>query len=113
MSSPISLPVAKLRALGCKVSTLFGHDPNIGSWKYGVTLPGRGIGAREFTDIDQDADAGVAVRVAPDGRVLYSLVLYRPGQPLPDKAAREAAEKRLAARLDSAAGYLSDRKAAR
>lgn len=109
MSSLTGLPVAKFRALGCKVNTLIGHDPRVGIWKYGITLP-QGVGATEFTDIDQDAEAGVAVRVLRGGRVGFSLVLYRTGQPLPDKTTRAAAEKRLAARLDSAAGYLADRK---
>lgn len=109
MTSPISLPVAQFRDLGCKVSTLFGHDPKIGSLKYGITLPNKNVGAREFTDIDDDAKAGVTVHAAPDGRVIYTLVLYRPGQPIPDKQARRAAEVTLARRLESAAGYLKER----
>lgn len=39
MSLPTSTPVGRLRAAGCKVSTVIGHDPNIGSWLYSVTLP--------------------------------------------------------------------------
>jgi hypothetical protein len=112
MANPTSLPIAQLRALGCKVNTLIGHDPAIGSWQYGITLPD-GVGPTEFTDIDQDAQAGVIVRVATDKkRVLYSRVLPRPGM-LPPKRIRDAAEKQLAERLESAAGYLRDRLAAR
>lgn len=39
MSSMLSLPIAQLRALGCRVSTIIGHDPVIGSFFYSVTLP--------------------------------------------------------------------------
>ena len=39
MSLPTSTPIGRLRAAGCKVSTIIGHDPNIGSWLYSVTLP--------------------------------------------------------------------------
>ena len=39
MSLPTSTPIGRLRAAGCKVSTMIGHDPRIGSWLYSVTLP--------------------------------------------------------------------------
>ena len=36
--------VARLRLAGCKVSTVIGHDPNIGEYYYRVTVP-KGIHA--------------------------------------------------------------------
>lgn len=108
MANATSLAIAQFRALGCKVSTLLGHDPKIGSWQYSITLP-EGVGPTEFTDIDQDAKAGVIVRVATDGkRVLYSKVLPRPGM-LPPKSICKAAERQLGERLESAASYLKER----
>ena len=38
-----SFPIARLRALGCKVSTVFYHDPAAGEFAYSVRLPD-GIG---------------------------------------------------------------------
>lgn len=47
MVSPISLPVARLRASGCRVHHIIGHDPYTGgahpngrpNWHYGIVLP--------------------------------------------------------------------------
>lgn len=47
MPNPINLPLAKLRAKGCKVSTIIGHDPITtgrhpnfqARWHYGITTP--------------------------------------------------------------------------
>lgn len=49
MTAKTALPIARLRSLGCKVSTIIGHDvpspitgrsPRIRAvWKYGITLP--------------------------------------------------------------------------
>ena len=108
MVAPTSLPIARLRAAGCKVSTQLGHDPNIGDFKYGIILPAP-MGATELTDITQDAQAGVRVHAAGRRWVTYELCLYRVGQPLPDKADREAAHARIGARLASAASYVEER----
>lgn len=108
MASPISLPIAQLRDLGCKVNTLWGHDPKIGSFLYGITLP-KGVGAPEFTDIDQDAEAGVRVQQVNRQALTYRKSVYRAGQPIADKQEIRAAEVTLARRLESAASYLKDR----
>jgi len=39
MATALTLPIARLRAAGCKVSTIVGHDPKIGDFLYSVTLP--------------------------------------------------------------------------
>lgn len=39
MATPTTLPVAQLRALGCRVSTIIGHDPDIGDFKYSIRVP--------------------------------------------------------------------------
>lgn len=108
MVSPLTLPIARLRASGAKVSTTLGHDPALGIWHYAVTPPGD-VGPTEFTDIAQDAQAGVRVSVARDReRVLYEKSVYREGQPA-HKIDLAQAERTLAARLASAAGYLEER----
>lgn len=38
MSTALTLPIARLRAAGCRVSTVLGHD-RVGAFIYGVTLP--------------------------------------------------------------------------
>lgn len=73
MSNPTSLPIARLRAAGNRVSTLLGHDPNIGDFKYRVTL------------LDGTT------------RVIESCV-YRVGQKT-DPAVRDGSEQRAARRL--------------
>lgn len=57
MTNPTALPIARLRALGCKVSTVLGHDvpsplsgrlPHVrAAWRYSITLP-VGIGHDAF-----------------------------------------------------------------
>jgi hypothetical protein len=47
MSSPLTLPVARLRATGCKVGHVVGHDPITtsahpnftGKWQFSITTP--------------------------------------------------------------------------
>ena len=39
MTSPLALPIARLRATGCRVVTVIGHDPSIGDFKYSVRVP--------------------------------------------------------------------------
>lgn len=45
MASKTALPIARLRALGCKVGTVFyDHEPHLGLWHYSITLP-KGVGS--------------------------------------------------------------------
>lgn len=39
MTTALTLPIARLRAAGCRVSTVIGHDPNIGDWIYSIRVP--------------------------------------------------------------------------
>lgn len=47
MPSPIALPIARLRSIGCTVHTILGHDPittgahpsATSRWEYGIDLP--------------------------------------------------------------------------
>lgn len=95
-----SLPIARLRALGYKVSTVIGHWPEAGIFHYSVTPP-EGVGPQEFTDIEQDSLAGVRTTISVDReRVIY----YREVRDDP-----KLAERRMAERLASAAGYAEAR----
>lgn len=78
MASKTALPIARLRALGCKVSTLLGHDvpsplsgrsPGVRAiWKYGITLPA-GL------ELPSDAllvNGRANAEVARDGRIIVT-----------------------------------------
>jgi hypothetical protein len=39
MTTVLSLPIARLRAAGCRVATVIGHDPKIGDFKYSIRVP--------------------------------------------------------------------------
>ena len=39
MATSLALPIARLRAAGCRVSTIIGHSPKIGDFRYSVRLP--------------------------------------------------------------------------
>ena len=105
MTRPTTLPIARLRDLGCRVHTLIGHDPKHGIWRYGVVLP-EPVGPTEFTDITQDAQAGILVRADRAGnRVIYDRVVPRDCT----KFALAETERKVAERLASAADYLKER----
>jgi hypothetical protein len=98
-----SLPIARLRDMGCRVSTCYGHEVRRGYWIYAITLP-KGVGPTEFTDIEEDAAAKVIVKISntnPEHTVLFAhsthALDWRKGDAV------------LAERLDSAASYLAER----
>jgi hypothetical protein len=98
-----SLPIARLRDMGCRVSHLLNHEPRRARWAYCITLP-KGVGATEFTDIEQDEAAGVFVRVGIiEGTVIYSKTMDA------DSDDMRQGDRLMAERLDSAASYLAER----
>lgn len=112
-----SLPIARLRALGCKVSTVIGHSPEISDHIYSVTLP---------TDVATRFDGtlanvngrvvmsnyGVAtLRLAQDGRLIVSACSYRSGRPTPGPDVRRRNESDAAGMLTRIGDALTKRSA--
>lgn len=85
MTSKTALPIARLRSLGCKVSTLIGHDvpspitgryPGISAvWKYGVTLPPH---VPHPPQSDTQQGRATAYWHQPTGRIIVQGVSPRP-----------------------------------
>jgi hypothetical protein len=59
-----SLPIAQLRDMGAKVSTVLGHNPKMGYWIYAVTLP-KDIDARALRTAVAPKPGHGAVKPAP------------------------------------------------
>ena len=101
MATALTLPIARLRAAGCKVSTIVGHDPSIGDFLYSVTLP-NGIPGHYQRTIGQ---ATLQSRPS-EHRVIIRSARYRVGQPIPDKQERGAAGVEAARLLESLADHV-------
>lgn len=97
----LTLPIARLRAAGCKVSTVIGHDPSIGDFLYSVTLP-KGIPGHYQMTLGQ---ATLQSRPA-ERRVIVRSARYRVGQPIPDRQERNAARVEAARLLESLADHV-------
>jgi hypothetical protein len=101
MATSLTLPIARLRAAGCKVSTIIGHDPNIGDYLYKVTLP-KGIPGHYQLTIGQ-----ATLRSRPVAReVVIRSARYRIGQPIPDRQERNAAGVEAARLFESLADHV-------
>lgn len=91
MATALTLPIARLRAAGCKVSTVIGHDPNIGDWIYSVRLPDACGDQREAQQ--QKIEHGRASCSVPrhsDGHhVIVQACAYRRGLRTPDDVKAE------------------------
>ena len=101
MTNPLSLPIARLRAAGCKVSTIIGHDPAIGDFVYSVTLP-VGIPGHYQRTIGQ----AILQSRPSERRVIIRSARYRVGQPTPGKQERNAAGVEAARLIESLADHV-------
>lgn len=116
MTSPLSLPLARLRATGAKVHTILGHDPiTTGShpdatsrWQYGIVPPERHAG-KDIEDLlwsyDHDWSATFGEADAynfRDGRIMVT-AFGRPDpkakKPAQVRAVRRHVEQELATLL--------------
>lgn len=82
MASPLTLPIARLRAAGCKVGHIVGHDPIttgahprfVGKWQYSITTPEPVANLFEKLyrwDHSWSDQYGAAIaRTVPDGRII-------------------------------------------
>lgn len=86
MATALTLPIARLRAAGCKVSTAIGHDPNIGDFIYSIRLPDRCGDVREGPiQTVRKGWASVSVPRLSDGHhVVVKACAYRRGLRTPD-----------------------------
>jgi hypothetical protein len=101
MATALTLPIARLRAAGCKVATIIGHDPNIGDYLYRVVLP-RGIPTHYQRTLGQ-----ATLQSRPTERVvIIRSARYRAGQPIPDRQERNAAGVEAARLLESLADHV-------
>jgi len=109
-----SLPIARLRALGCKVSTVIGHDPRIADFIYSVRTPDSVGDLRENLTDDMVATRGRAIARVPgmsDGHHITVMACsYRGGQLIPDQATRDENERDVAWLLSAIADVLIERK---
>lgn len=64
--NPLTMPIARLRAAGCKVSTVIGHDPAIGDFVYSIRVPD------SFGDLREGTTLEVAFGVASARVLSYS-----------------------------------------
>lgn len=101
MATSLTLPIARLRAAGCRVSTVIGHDPSIGDFIYSVTLP-KGIPGHYQRTLGY---ATLQSRPA-ERRVIVTSCRYRVGQPIPDRQERGAAGVEAARLLESLADHV-------
>jgi hypothetical protein len=101
MSNPLTLPIARLRAHGCKVSTILGHDPQIGSFQYRVTYPATAT-------IPPQRTLGHAHlrNYRSENRSFVYASVYRVGQPIQPREVREAAGNDVALVLTEIANRL-------
>lgn len=96
--NPLTLPIARLRAAGCKVSTVIGHDPNIGDFIYSIRVPDAIGDLREAaTATLRLGFASVSVPRHSDGhRLIVKACAYRMGistpAPVADQYRRDAAK---------------------
>ena len=77
MTTALTIQIARLRAAGCKVSTIIGHNPAIGSFQYSVTLP-KGIP----TDAQITLGHARMQHRPSEGRTLIWASVYRIDRPL-------------------------------
>lgn len=101
MATALTLPIARLRAAGCRVATIIGHDPNIGDFLYRVTLPD-GIPGHYQRTIGQ----ATLQSLPSEHVVIIRSARYRMGQPLPDRQERTAAGVEAARLLESLADHV-------
>lgn len=101
MATALTLPIARLRAAGCKVSISLGHDPELGDYLYRVTLP-KGIPGHYQRAIGQ-----ATLQSRPAERlVIVRSRRYRVGQPIPGRQERNAAAVEAARLLESLADHV-------
>lgn len=101
MATSLTLPIARLRAAGCRVSTIIGHDPKIGDFKYRVILP-KGIPGHYQRTIG----SATLTSYPAEHRVEIRSFRYRIGHPIPDKAERNASGVETARLLESLADHV-------
>jgi hypothetical protein len=111
MASKTALPIARLRSLGCKVSTIVGHDPAIADWQYRVTLPEE---LRDYLPGDEVRTLAVGwarAQSAHRGTIHVWACLYRTGETEDERERRQRqtpeAEINVAGLLNSIADALS------
>ena len=109
--NPLTLPLARLRSQGCRVSAIIGHDPAIGEWIYGVTPPANSASmatlAAGLSDTDVRRD-GVTVTPARYGRrLIVSVSANQRVTADADASLRRAAAHRLADTLTALADRLT------
>jgi hypothetical protein len=131
MASQLSLPLARLRAAGCKVHTIIGHDPITSGahpaatsrWQYGIVLPesveiasGTGLFERlyrwdnSWSDTYGDAVAYISER---DGRIIVQAFAKpdpKAKKPSQIRAMRVQVERELATLLGRIATVISNGK---
>lgn len=110
MASKTSLPIARLRALGCSIGTIPGHWPlalNGPSWQYAITLP-KGIAA-PVSPTHNTLNGVASASLARDGRIIVRA--FRGGDTATriTKAQREAIEADVAGLLSKLADILNGR----
>jgi hypothetical protein len=104
--NPLTLPLAQLRAAGCRVSTVLGHYPGAGRWIYSITPPA-GLSLYALADGLSDREVradGVTVVVARDHARLIASVSanqYGPNNAPGNASLRRAAAHRLADTLSA------------
>ena len=77
MSTILTLPIARLRAAGCKVSTVIGHDPAIGNFIYSIRVPDE-IG--DLREVDPASEGNRATNVRSRlGKASASVPRYSDG----------------------------------
>lgn len=110
MASKTSLPIARLRSLGCRVSTLLGHWPTAPvspEFRYSVTLPA-GLDLAEGVET---RDGYAKAYVFHDGRIIVeAFVNVERNVNLSGKAIKSdriAAEAQVAGLLNAIADALS------
>lgn len=84
-TNPLTLPIARLRAAGCKVSAVIGHAPEIGDFIYRVTLPEGATGPGS----DVVGNASIRRHAFRADGLIVSGFAYRPGIHTPAAVAEE------------------------
>lgn len=90
--TPTTLPIARLRAVGCKVSTIIGHSPEIGDFKYSIRVPdflGLDLRDEPYPGIDF-GHASIRVPRRSDGKhIVVQACAYRIGLVTPKDVAEQ------------------------